>query len=103
MAFVKLDCGLLDSSLWVDVPACRVFTTALLMAMPREFLQPMPQLAVRSLDPTGFVVPAGWFGFVAAAGVGITRPAEGERAGVGDGNRLAVQMTAPPRAKNRRP
>jgi hypothetical protein len=75
MPFVKLDCGILDSTLWVDLPACRMFETALLMAVPREICDVMPQFAVRTLDPTGWVVPPGWYGFVAAAGVGIVRRA----------------------------
>jgi hypothetical protein len=75
MPFVKMDCGILDSTLWVDLPACRVFETALLMAEPRELHEPTPQLAVRTLDLTGWSVPAGWYGFVAAAGVGILRRA----------------------------
>lgn len=75
MRFVKLDVGILDSSLWADLSACRVFETALLMAEPFELLEATPQLAVRSLEPTGFTVPAGWYGKVEASGVGIVRRA----------------------------
>jgi hypothetical protein len=75
MAFVKLDCGTLDSTLWADVDATRIFFAALLMAIPYELKEPMAQIKVRTLEETGFVVPAGWYGFVAAAGVGIVRRA----------------------------
>lgn len=73
MAFVKLDCGLLDSTLWIDREAREVFITALLMASPYELKEPTPQIKVRELDHTGFNVPAGWYGFVPAAGTGIVR------------------------------
>ena len=57
MSFVKLDCGILDSSLWPDREAREVFLTALLMAKPRVLKEPMAQIEVRALAPTGFVVP----------------------------------------------
>jgi hypothetical protein len=75
MAFVKLDSGILSSTIWVDREAREVFITALLMATPFELSDPTPQLEVRSLDPTGFVVPPGWYGFVPVAGTGIVRMA----------------------------
>lgn len=75
MAFVKLDTGILDSTLWTDPADSRIFVTALLMAMPREIETPMEQLSVRSLERTGFLVPPGWYGFIGAAGVGIVRRA----------------------------
>lgn len=75
MAFVKLDTGILDSTLWIDRECREVFITALLLAEPREITEPMPQIEVRSLDHTGFVVPPEWYGFVSAAGVGILRRA----------------------------
>ena len=73
MAFVKLDCGILNSTLWVEKDARDVFITALLMAQPREFERPTPQLEPDSLKETGWIVPPGWYGFVPAAGVGIIR------------------------------
>lgn len=73
MAFVKLDCGMLDSSLWVDLEARILFITALLMAEPFEVVNPMPQFEVDSLKPTGFIVPPGWYGIVHSAGPGIVR------------------------------
>lgn len=75
MPFIKLDCGVLDSTLWPDREAREVFITALLMALPHEVREPMQQLHVRSLEPTGFAVPCGDYGFVRAAGVGIVRRA----------------------------
>lgn len=75
MAFVKLDCGMLDSTLWVDRDARELFITALLMALPYELRIAEPQIEVRSLQETGFEAPPGWYGFVAAAGSGIIRRA----------------------------
>lgn len=71
MAFVKLDCGMLDSSIWPDRTAREVFITALLMAQPFELREDTPQIRVDSLDREGEVIPAGWYGRVEAAGVGI--------------------------------
>ncbi len=73
MAFVKLDCGILDSTLWVDRPAREVFVTALLMAIPYELTEPVEQYKIDSLETTGWKVPPGWYGFVKAASVGIIR------------------------------
>lgn len=78
MAFVKLDVGILDSSLWWERVQREVFITALLMAQPYELEQPAPQLDVRTMVPTGFIAPPGWYGLIEAAGVGIV-----SRAGVG--------------------
>lgn len=75
MPFVKLDCGILNSTLWVDRSRREVFITALLMAQPVELREPTPALHPDRIEPTGFVVPAGWYGFVAAAGPGIIRMA----------------------------
>lgn len=75
MAFVKLDCGLLDSSLWPDREARELFITALLMAVPFELKEATAQLEVRTLEKTGFEVPAGWYGFIGSAGSGIIRRA----------------------------
>jgi hypothetical protein len=75
MPFVKLDTGILDSTLWVDRDCREVFLTALLMAQPHELKEPAPQLRVRAIEPTGFVVPPGWYGHVGSASVGILRNA----------------------------
>ena len=75
MPFVKLDTAILESTLWVDRAARDIFITALLMAEPREVAKPMPQYFVDRIEQTGFSVPPGWYGFVAAAGVGIARRA----------------------------
>lgn len=75
MAFVKLDTQILDSTVWVDREAREMFITALLLAHPYEAKEPMPQIHVRSLENTGYVIPPGWYGFVPAAGVGIARRA----------------------------
>ena len=73
MPFVKIDTQILDSTLWFERDSREVFITALLMAEPREFLEPQSQLEVDSLNPTGYVVPAGWYGFVPASSTGIIR------------------------------
>jgi len=75
MPFVKLDTGILNSTLWVERECRDIFITALLMAEPFETLIPMQQICVNSLDLTGWQVPPGWYGFVAAAGPGIIRRA----------------------------
>lgn len=75
MPYVKLDTRILESTLWVTRDPREVFITALLMAIPYEFQEPMPQIRVRALEETGFIVPPGWYGFVDAAGVGIVRRA----------------------------
>jgi hypothetical protein len=71
MPFVKLDCQLLHSTLWLDIDATRIFLTSLMMAEPREIKEPMAQLDVNTMQPTGWEVPSGWYGFVPAAGPGI--------------------------------
>ena len=73
MSFVKLDVGILDSTLWVDKDSRDVFITALLMATPKEIEQPLEQIKVSAIEYTGFIVPPGWYGFVPAAGPGIIR------------------------------
>ncbi len=73
MAFVKLDCGMLDSTIWFDRESREVFITALLMAEPREFNRQQPQFEVTSTEPTGWIVPTGWFGYVPASSEGIIR------------------------------
>lgn len=73
MPFVKLDCGILDSSLWVDRAQREVFITALLMAVPRELTEAFPSLHPETGTVTGWEVPAGWYGLVEAAGPGIVR------------------------------
>ncbi len=73
MAFVKLDCGILDSTLWPDIEARNLFITALLMAVPHELQEPVEALEVKTMAGTGFLVPCGWYGFVRAAGQGIVR------------------------------
>ena len=73
MPFVKLDVGILDSTLWIEKDQRDVFLTALLMAQPREFSEPTPQIEVDSMDLTGFIAPPGWYGFCPAAGAGIVR------------------------------
>lgn len=79
MAFVKLDTGILDSTLWIDRDCREIFITALLMAQPKECREPMPQISVDTLELTGYSAPPGWYGFVPAAGIGIINRAMVER------------------------
>lgn len=75
MSFVKLDSGILQSTLWIDRDARDVFITALLMAEPQEFPEGAEQLHVERIELTGWKAPPGWYGFVPAAGPGIVRNA----------------------------
>jgi hypothetical protein len=69
--FVKLDCGILDSSLWQLDPDRILFLTALCMAKPHELTERVPQLYVTKLEETGWKVPPGWYGFVEASPTAI--------------------------------
>lgn len=69
--FVKFDVGMLDSSVWIDRDVRDVWITALLMCELREFREEVPQLEVNSLEPTGWMIPPGWYGVAHAAGTGI--------------------------------
>ena len=71
MAYVKLDTGILNSTLWIERECREIFITALLMAEPRDYAKPLKQIAVRTLDYTGWEAPPGWYGYVPAAGIGI--------------------------------
>ena len=75
MPFVKLDCNILNSSLWIDRDAREVFITALLMAVPYDLDEETQEYGIGSNEPTGWMVPSGEYGFVAAASVGICRQA----------------------------
>ena len=76
MPFVKLDCGMLNSTLWVERECRDIFITALLMAEPKEVICETPTLKTDSLDlDNSFMLPPGWYGFVPAAGPGIIRRA----------------------------
>lgn len=69
--FVKLDCAMLDSTVYIDRDVRDVFITSLLMAGPWELTEPTEAIEVDSLKPSGFVVPPGWYGLVQASGPGI--------------------------------
>lgn len=75
MPFVKLDCDILDSSLWDWTPERHIFITALLMAKPHELKEPTQQLKVDSLESTGWTVPPGKYGLVKASGSMIVKKA----------------------------
>ncbi len=73
MPYVKLDCGILDSTTWFDKDVRDVFITALLMAVPTEIQAPIEELKLDELETTGWSIPPGWYGFVHAASLGIVR------------------------------
>jgi len=73
MPFVKLDCGMLDSSIWPDREARALFITALLMADPFEVERPEKTFKSSGEVDESFVVPVGWYGRVSASGSGIIR------------------------------
>jgi len=66
---------MLNSTLWFERLAREIFITALLMAEPWETNEEEAQIAIGSLDYTGWKVPPGKYGFVPAAGIGIIRRA----------------------------
>ncbi len=98
MPFIKLDCALLDSTLWVDRPARELFLTALLMGEPYELQEEVMEIETRTLENTDFVVPPGKYGFVRAAGIGI-----GRRAMLDDKDEVlsALERLASPEADSR--
>lgn len=71
--FVKLDCGITESSLWHDRDARSLFLTALVMAGPFVLDAAMEQLEVRELKPTGWMVPPGRYGFVRVSGAALIK------------------------------
>src|SRR5271166_3397486 len=75
MPFIKLDVGILESTLWIDRVLRDVFITALLMAEPHVLRSPTPTYEIGSTLTAEFIVPDGWYGFVAAADSGIIRRA----------------------------
>ena len=79
MPFAKLDCKILESSLWIDHEATRLFVTALLMAKPHRIETETPAVEVRKLKPAGFTVPPGMYGLIDVAGVGIVQRSGLER------------------------
>jgi hypothetical protein len=89
---------MLNSTLWFERTARELFITALLMAEPYEATEPLPQLEVNSLNPTGWHVPPGWYGFIPAAGIGIIRRAQLE---VTDETKSALASLGEPEAGSR--
>jgi hypothetical protein len=71
MPFVKLDIGILDSSLRVEPEQRIIFITALCMALPYWLPEPAEELETESIEKTGFIVPPGWYGIVRASSWGI--------------------------------
>lgn len=75
MPFVKLDAGILRSTIWYKRPELEIFLAALLMAEPREYEQEIPTLETDTLERAAFTVPPGWYGFVPASGPGLIQQA----------------------------
>lgn len=70
---------MLNSSIWPEKTQRDLFITALLMAEPHELRESEPQLKANSLELTGWAVPPGWYGLIAAAGIGIIHRAMVDR------------------------
>ena len=99
MSYVKLDTRILDSTLWTDRDCREIFITALLMAEPQEYPIPIAQWRINDLQTTGWEAPAGWYGFVPAAGIGIIR-----RAGIGhEAGMRALERLGEPELDSRNP
>jgi hypothetical protein len=99
MPFVKLDCNILDSTLWFDRDGRDVFVTALLMAEPVELTNPAPEVSIDDTSYTGWAAPPGWYGFVPAAGTAIVR-----RAGIDqEEGYAALRRLAAPDPESRTP
>lgn len=99
MAFVKLDCSMLHSSIWPDKIARDIFITALLMAEPFELRKSVKQISAVCLEETGWEIPPGWYGLVRAAGTGIVHMAGVER----DQGLAALVRLSSPEAESRNP
>lgn len=97
MAFVKLDDGLLQSTVWEMKPDRDVWITCLLMARPKIFAHALKEIAPDSTKETGFELPAGTYGFIAASGPGICRAAIVDR----DAGLKALQRFTEPEAESR--
>jgi hypothetical protein len=102
MSFVKLDAGILDSTLWAARPQLEIFLAALLKAQPQRFESEIAELAHNSTETTGYTVPPGWYGFVPASGPGLVRLALAGAAAFSheDGMR-ALASLAQPEAESR--
>lgn len=91
--YLKLDCGILDSTIWAARPQLQIFLTALLKAQPRKFDKGIAEIAHDSTEPTGYVAPPGWYGVVPASGPGLVRLALAGKDG--DGYTFEDGMKAP--------
>ncbi len=74
-----------------------IFLSALLLAQPREFEEPVATIEPDSLKADSFVVPPGWYGFVPASGPGIVDTA---RISLADGMK-ALRTLASPEGESR--
>lgn len=89
---MKLDTGILDSTLWVDADACKLFIAALCVARLHEITEPEQTYQTFSNDPDEFIVPVGWYGLVQAAGPGLVRRAALD---LGDGMSALHRLSQP--------
>jgi hypothetical protein len=91
LSYLKLDHGILESSLWQDRDARDLFLVALLLARLRRFAQAQREIAVRELSETGYEIPAGEYGYVEASSLAIISRAGLDReAGLAALERLAA-------------
>lgn len=68
MPFIKLDAGVLTSTIWTDEPAWKLFQAAMLRAEPTEFTNAQHALNIRTMAPEGWWIPPGWYGFARVSG-----------------------------------
>jgi hypothetical protein len=79
MGYVKIDTRIFDSSLWMDKQVRDIFMVALIAAMPFELLEATETIEPNSLEPTGFIVPPGWYGLARIAPDNLIHKALGDR------------------------
>jgi hypothetical protein len=73
VSFVKLDAGILESTLWAARPQMQIFLAALCKARPQKFDHAIAELASDSTKTTGYRIEPGWYGFVPVSGPGLVR------------------------------
>ena len=75
MGFLKLDEGILTSTLWFDRIGRDIFLVAGLKARPRMFSDPVPVFAPSSLGGAIYTLPPGEYGFTECSGPGLVAAA----------------------------
>jgi hypothetical protein len=71
MSFLKLDEGILTSTLWLDRIGRAIFIAAGLKARPCVFREPVPVYAASSTGDPIYTLPPGEYGFTECSGPGL--------------------------------